>query len=560
MSKETSDELHHAGRKGMKWGMHIFGRQRSRTGVFGRRHKPQGNPIVKGSSRKKLRRSVDEQLREAQFIEQYRNRDRMSTRDLKNKIARLEAEQKFKALVENPQKARLEAQQKKRQARIQFVGKVISAGLDVYSKLPSEIAGKGKQGKAAQEAIKKFKSSQEKVKAFKDVPTIMTKFTQSINVGGVDVYIPESVQSRFMIQHAGRKGMKWGMNIFGKRDRYARNNFSKSHYDTYQYVRNRVKKGKLEYKLSKKIHLLTKDLYNSQPTEQNRMLTNIAYDAQKDAKSTRKKYKDSVKKIFNKYSETDFDLKGGLSQSGVNMGETINGVYIPSQEDLLLHYGKKGMKWKKRRGINPGEALGDLMNDANEQRIRDLERDSDTRGKNMDSNIRKIKSSVHNGKTVNPREQKYHDEYMRNAKASFETSKELSKAKDLRNRIKKARSKNVKHMAEDDILLHYGKKGMKWKKRRGINPGEALGDLMNEANEEHIRGLERDSRTYQQNMSSSLNKVKSPVYNGKTKNRKEQKYLDEHLRNGQKLMKTMADLSKAQSLRDRIKSARSKRK
>ena len=424
MSNETYDELHHAGRKGMKWGMHIFGRQRSRTGVFGRKHRPQGNPIVKGSSRKKLRRSVDEQLREAQFIEQYRNRDRMSTRDLKNKIARLEAEQKFKALVENPQKARLEAQQKKRQARIQFVGKVISAGLDVYSKLPSEIAGKGKQGKAAQEAIKKFKSSQEKVKAFKDVPTIMTKFTQS----------------------------------------------------------------------------------------------------------------------------------------GVNMGETINGVYIPSQEDLLLHYGKKGMKWKKRRGINPGEALGDLMNEANEARIRDLQRDSDTQGKNMDSNIRKIKSGVRNGKTGNPREQKYHDEYMRNAKASFETSKELSKAKSLRERMKKARSKNMKHMVEDDTLLHYGKKGMKWKKRRGINPGEALGDLMNEANEARIRGLERDSRAYEQNASDNLRKVKSNVHNGKTKNRKEQKYLDEHARNVSKLMKTASELSDAKSLRDRIKKARAKRK
>ena len=305
MSNETSDELHHAGRKGMKWGLHIFGRQRSRTGGFGRKHRPQGNPIVKGSSRKKLRRSVNEQLREAQFIEQYRNRDRMSTRDLKNKIARLEAEQKFKTLVENPQKARLEAQQKKRQARLNYIGKIASAGLDVYSKMPASFAVRNKTGKEREAAAKAFKKSQEWAKAFKDVPTTMTTF----------------------------------------------------------------------------------------------------------------------------------------KQSGVNMGETINGVYIPSQEDLLLHYGKKGMKWKKRRGINPGEALGDLMNEANEARIRDLQRDSDTQGKNMDSNIRKIKSGVRNGKTVNPREQKYHDEYMRSAKASFETSKELSKAKNLRDRIKKARAK-----------------------------------------------------------------------------------------------------------------------
>lgn len=31
------------------------------------------------------------------------------------------------------------------------------------------------------------------------------------------------------------------------------------------------------------------------------------------------------------------------------MGEIINGVYVPSNEDLLLQYGKKGMKWKKRK-------------------------------------------------------------------------------------------------------------------------------------------------------------------------------------------------------------------
>ena len=359
MSNLTSDELHHAGRKGMKWGMHIFGRRQ-----------PKGQARVKRGVRpeqqnvkmpKKLRRSVDERLREAEFRDAYRTRDNMSTKALKAKIARLEAEQRFKQLVEAPEKARLEALQKKKQARLAFIGKVGSAALDVYSKAPSSIAGHNLSGQAAKDAIEAFKKRQKWAKAFKDVPITMTKFTQSINVGGVDVYIPESVQNRFMIQHAGRKGMKWGMNIFGKRDRYARNNFSKEHYQTYKYVRERVKKGRSEYKLSKKIHNLTKDLYDSQPTEQNRLLTNVAYDARKDAKTTRKKYKGSVKKIFNKYSETDFDLKGGLTQSGVNMGEIINGVYIPSQDDLLLHYGKKGMKWRKKgEGATPGMSPAEM--------------------------------------------------------------------------------------------------------------------------------------------------------------------------------------------------------
>lgn len=294
MSNLTSDELHHAGRKGMKWGMHIFGRRQPNGGVRGKHGAKPEQQNVKMP--KKPRRSVDERLREAEFRDAYRTRDNMSTKALKSKIARLEAEQRFKQLVEAPEKARLEALQKKKQARLAFIGKVGSAALDVYSKAPSSIAGRNLSGQAAKDAIEAFKKRQEWAKAFKDVPTTMTKFTQSINVGGVDVYIPETIQNRFMIQHAGRKGMKWGMNIFGKRDRYARNNFSKEHYQTYKYVRERVKKGKSEYKLSKKIHRLTKDLYDSQPTEQNRLLTNVAYDARKDAKATRKKYKGSVKK------------------------------------------------------------------------------------------------------------------------------------------------------------------------------------------------------------------------------------------------------------------------
>ena len=455
MSNLTSDELHHAGRKGMKWGMHIFGRRQPKGAVRDKRGaKPEPQNV---KMPKKPRRSVDERLREAEFRDAYRTRDNMSTKALKSKIARLEAEQRFKQLVEAPEKARLEALQKKKQARLAFIGKVGSAALDVYSKAPSSIAGRNLSGQEAKDAIKAFKKRQEWAKAFKDVPITMTKFTQSINVGGVDVYIPESVQNRFMIQHAGRKGMKWGMNIFGKRDRYARNNFSKEHYQTYKYVRERVKKGKSEYKLSKKIHRLTKDLYDSQPTEQNRLLTNVAYDARKDAKTTRKKYKGSVKKIFNKYSETDFDLKGGLTQSGVNMGEIINGVYIPSQDDLLLHYGKKGMKWKKKGegaiGIGTVGAAPAFQDKALERRAI-IER---LIGKEHE----KARKNAKDSKTANIRAE-LRDKANKN-------SKELEKKReDMYNpyRGDKLPKRKVKHTdTSEGTLLHYGKKGMKWKKK-----------------------------------------------------------------------------------------------
>lgn len=454
MSNLTSNELHHSGRKGMKWGMNIFGRRQPKGGVRGKRGSKPEQQNVKMP--KKPRRSVDERLREAEFRDMYRTRDNMSTKALKSKIARLEAEQRFKQLVEAPEKARLEALQKKKQARLAFIGKVGSAALDVYSKAPSSIAGRNLSGQAAKDAVEAFKKRQEWAKAFKDVPTTMTKFTQSINVGGVDVYIPETIQNRFMIQHAGRKGMKWGMNIFGKRDRYARNNFSKEHYQTYKYVRERVKKGKSEYKLSKKIHRLTKDLYDSQPTEQNRLLTNVAYDARKDAKVTRKKYKGSVKKIFNKYSETDFDLKGGLTQAGVNMGENINGVYIPSQDDLLLHYGKKGMKWKKKGegaiGVGTVGAAPAFQDKALERRAA----------------IERLIAQEHDkaaNKTNDPKKKEIRKELREKAKKN---SKDLEKKReDMYNpyRGDKLPKKKVKHSdISEDTLLHYGKKGMKWKK------------------------------------------------------------------------------------------------
>lgn len=506
MSNLTSDELHHAGRKGMKWGMHIFGRRQPKGGVRGKHGTKPEQQNVKMP--KKLRRSVDERLREAEFRDAYRTRDNMSTKALKSKIARLEAEQRFKQLVEAPEKARLEALQKKKQARLAFIGKVGSAALDVYSKAPSSIAGRNLSGQAAKDAIEAFKKRQEWAKAFKDVPTTMTKFTQSINVGSVDVYIPETIQNRFMIQHAGRKGMKWGMNIFGKRDRYARNNFSKEHYQTYRYVRERVKKGKSEYKLSKKIHRLTKDLYDSQPTEQNRLLTNVAYDARKDAKATRKKYKGSVKKIFNKYSETDFDLKGGLTQSGVNMGEIINGIYLPSQEDLLLHYGKKGMKWKKgRQGMTPAQAA---MADAEEREAnRDYGKEAEKYKKDAAYYQSKIKDGVEKGKARNKKEQKYldkHEEAMRNYIGALDR-KEKQKQKKTTKKVKLPRLKQS--ISSEDTLLHYGKKGMKWKKKGGgsnlMTPAEAA------ANEARVK---KDDKAYNYNLKMRDEAIKNALKRG----------------------------------------------
>lgn len=542
MSNLTSNELHHSGRKGMKWGMNIFGKRRTGSGGRFRRDKNADPKNVKIP--KKLRKSVDERMREAEFLDMYRSRDNMSTKALKSKIARLEAERKFKELVEAPEKARREALQKKKQARLAFVGKAASAALDVYSKVPSSVVGNGKSGQAAKDAIEAFKKKQEWAKAFKDVPTTMTKFTQSINVGGVDVYIPETIQNRFMIQHAGRKGMKWGMNIFGKRDRYARNNFSKEHYQTYKYVRERVKKGKSEYKLSKKIHRLTKDLYDSQPTEQNRLLTNVAYDARKDAKATRKKYKGSVKKVFNKYSETDFDLKGGLTQSGVNMGEIINGVYLPSQEDLLLHYGKKGMKWKKKKALTPEEEIeqNDAAYHSAKKEIDRLETmlSKYKKGKGKISSVKSVQDQIDKFKESVRAYQDKDDEIRSRTGSKYQSKSPMySETVDKKTGAKfRKYNRNFKHSDDsEDTLMHYGKKGMKWKKKGEGAQGVGMAGLapaMQSAphSQEFNKNTERLSKLYE-----SMTGPTSGKYAEKTKKKraKIQKEIDDLQKKNKKL-------------------------
>ena len=204
MSTKTSDDiLLHYGRKGQKWYHHIFGSVRGSIG--GRRRKSsKQTAVAKAVSKRKKSMPVDEYQRELEVINLYRHRDKVSTKALKAKIARIESERKLKELAEAPGKARAEALKKKQQARLKFIGKAISAGIDVYSKIPSSVATKNinkSDTKAIEKAIKDFKTRQEWAKAFKDVPITMTNFTQSVNIRGVDIYVPESIQKSGVIKH-----------------------------------------------------------------------------------------------------------------------------------------------------------------------------------------------------------------------------------------------------------------------------------------------------------------------------------------------------------------------
>lgn len=159
------------------------------------------------------------------------------------------------------------------------------------------------------------------------------------------------------------------------------------------------------------------------------------------------------------------------------MGETINGVYIPSQDDLLLHYGKKGMKWKKHLTNGVNSALEGIENAANwiDDQTFDKNRDRALRDRS-ESNKRRINDPKY-GKTYNTASDPV------DGKKNVDVKRALQEGRDnvvpsrsregmrqenkyiekIRKRVKLPRLKQG--ISSEDTLLHYGKKGMKWKKK-----------------------------------------------------------------------------------------------
>lgn len=581
MSNLTSDELHHAGRKGMKWGMNIFGRRRTGSGGRFRRDKNADPKNVKIP--KKLRKSVDERMREAEFLDMYRSRDNMSTKALKSKIARLEAERKFKELVEAPEKARREALQKKKQARLAFVGKTASAALDVYSKVPSSVVGNGKSGQAAKDAIEAFKKKQEWAKAFKDVPTTMTKFTQSINVGGVDVYIPESVQNRFMIQHSGRKGMKWGRHIFGDPNKRA---FNKAVRGTRRVVKasdKLQKNGRLRdnnilaesesinsvmskggVKYNPKIHNSASMRDIKTIIRNNKILKDRTLGTDKDSMAIEKAANvltygsKGNKTSLNKLTSNSTDSKSGLKKESQRLFKEVNSINKAHKKGRIsdADYSKQLKEAESRQQKNSKLRGYDAVSYSG-KRLFKSSAPSRYRKDKIDPNVRKsiistINNHEHTSYTVKDSSGKetMSSNIKRYRKPSWDFSGSGPAFSDgiVSNKWKKGAINHfgvnmgelingVYIPSNEDILQHYGKKGMKWKKKGEGAQGVGMAGLapaMQSAphSQEFNKNTERLSKLYE-----SMTGPTSGKYAEKTKKKraKIQKEIDELQKKNKKL-------------------------
>ena len=122
---DNETELHHAGVKGMRWGVRKAIRKSSPK-------KPSDETVTT----KKKSRFMDERAREQQYINVYKNRDKLSTRQMKSQIERIKTEKEFRRVAYEEANARnkaaAELKDRKRKQRALAFG----LALEVVSKIP----------------------------------------------------------------------------------------------------------------------------------------------------------------------------------------------------------------------------------------------------------------------------------------------------------------------------------------------------------------------------------------------------------------------------------------
>ena len=212
------EPLLHFGIPGMKWGV-----RRARRTPY-------------QSTVKKKKKGVDERERERelQYIKEFKNRDKMSTKQLQARVNRIRAEKEFERLAfekENARKkAEIELKATKRKSRaetfaiaMEVVGKIDIKDDSIRKALKFDPEHFKKPGMSDEEAKKAMQDAEEGiinlVKTAKNITPSIGKLAKAkaglkveeekINQSGLtEVYIPGFTNSELL--HYGIPGMKWG--------------------------------------------------------------------------------------------------------------------------------------------------------------------------------------------------------------------------------------------------------------------------------------------------------------------------------------------------------------
>ena len=211
---DNETELHHAGVKGMRWGVRKAIRKSSPK-------KPSDETVTT----KKKSRFMDERAREQQYINVYKNRDKLSTRQMKAQIERIKTEKEFRRVAYEEANARnkaaAELKDRKRKQRALAFG----IALEVVSKIPinedkirnsidaKDFENKEQYKKAQDNLVTLVKNGQSLApvlgKLIKETAGVATPVEKVEHYDTRSVYIPGMTNPELL--HVGVKGMKWGV-------------------------------------------------------------------------------------------------------------------------------------------------------------------------------------------------------------------------------------------------------------------------------------------------------------------------------------------------------------
>ena len=296
------EPLLHFGIPGMKWGV----RRARRT--------PSQSTVKK--------KGIDERERELQYIKEFKNRDKMSTKQLQARVNRIRAEKEFERLAfekENARKkAEMELKSAKRKSRaeafaiaMEAVGKIDIKDDSIRKVLNFDPNNFKKPGMSDEDAKKATKDAEEGiitlVKTAKNIAPSVGKLAKAkaglkveeekINQSGLtEVYIPGFTNSELL--HYGIPGMKWGQR---------RNNARRAT----KGLRRDFKQKKTEYKVSKGRVSLSKNKLRTSGLDDTSSRKNLKREWRLNKKDQRvrklkmkdakKLYKKAYKEVYNTY-------------------------------------------------------------------------------------------------------------------------------------------------------------------------------------------------------------------------------------------------------------------